>query len=160
MAELSDLSLTYRLWLSTYRWRRVDPVPWAWPHAALSRQRLALVTTAGLYRQPMDPPFERTRGGDASFRVIPADVSVSQLEIGQTSEEFDPAGLQADRNLAFPLDRLRELHVTGEIGDIAPVHLSFNGSITAPGRLIAQTAPEAARVLRKEQVDAALLVPV
>jgi hypothetical protein len=38
--------------------------------------------------------------------------------------------------------------------------VSFNGSITAPGRLVRQSAPEMAEVLRAEMVDAALLVPV
>jgi hypothetical protein len=34
------------------------------------------------------------------------------------------------------------------------------GSITAPGRLAARTAPEAAELLVQDQVDIALLVPV
>jgi hypothetical protein len=34
------------------------------------------------------------------------------------------------------------------------------GSITAPGRLIARTAPEAAQLLVQDQVDVALLFPV
>ncbi len=160
MAELSDLSLKYRLWLATYRWRRIDPVPWSPPRRPLRALRIGLVTTAGLFRPGVDVPFAPIKGGDVSFRVLPADVSVQTLAIGQTSEEFDPAGIEADRNVALPLDRLRELREAGEIGDIAPVHLSFNGSITAPGRLIATTAPDAAEVFRKEQVDAALLVPV
>ncbi len=160
MAELSDLSIRYRLWLSTYRWRRIDPVPWTRPVAPLADLRVGIVTTAGLYRPGIDEPFARVRGGDVSFRVLPADTPLAALAIGQTSEEFDSAGIEADRNLAYPLDRLRDLHAAGEIGSVAPVHLSFNGSITAPGRLIAQTAPEAAGVFRKEQVDAALLVPV
>lgn len=160
MAKLSDLSLKYRLWLSTYRWRRIDPVPWSPSPGPLRDLRIGLVTTAGLFRRDVDAPFTSTKGGDVSFRVLPADVRLEELAIGQTSEEFDPAGIQSDRNLAFPLDRLRELGEAHEIGDLAPVHLSFNGSITAPGRLIATTAPAAAEVFRKEQVDAALLVPV
>jgi len=39
-------------------------------------------------------------------------------------------------------------------------HLSFMGSITAPGRLMRRTAPEAARALQADGVDVALLVPV
>jgi hypothetical protein len=34
------------------------------------------------------------------------------------------------------------------------------GSITAPGRLIRESAVEGAKLLAKDQVDAALLVPV
>lgn len=62
--------------------------------------------------------------------------------------------------MAFPLDRLRELAATGEIGEVAHCHLSFMGSITAPGRLTSRTAPEAAQLLIEEQVDLALLFPV
>jgi len=73
---------------------------------------------------------------------------------------FDHAGIRQDPNLAFPLDRLRELAALGRIGSVAPRHLSFMGSITAPGRLIRDTAPEAARLFVEDGVQAALLVPV
>ena len=39
-------------------------------------------------------------------------------------------------------------------------HLSFMGSITAPGRLLRDTAPEAARLLKEDGVDLAFLTPV
>lgn len=70
-----------------------------------------------------------------------------------------PASLR-DRNLALPLDRLRKLVVDHELGEVAPRHLSFMGSITAPGRLIRDSAPEAAQLLLDDHVDVALLVPV
>ena len=66
----------------------------------------------------------------------------------------------ADRNLAYPLDRLRALAAEGLVGAVAPRHLSFNGSITAPGRLVRDTVPQMADVLRADAVDAALLVPI
>jgi D-proline reductase (dithiol) PrdB len=73
---------------------------------------------------------------------------------------FDHAGIRRDPNVAFPLDRLRELAAPGEIGEVSPRHLSFMGSITAPGRLASRTAPEAAQLLVDDQVDLALLFPV
>ena len=48
----------------------------------------------------------------------------------------------------------------GAIGEVAPRHLSFMGSITRPERLIAEFAPAAATVLAGDGVDIALLVPV
>ena len=63
--------------------------------------------------------------------------------------------MRADPNLAFPLDRLRELGLP-----LAPRHLSFMGSITATRSLIAESAPEAAQLLVHDGVDVALLVPV
>jgi D-proline reductase (dithiol) PrdB len=68
--------------------------------------------------------------------------------------------MRRDPNLAFPLDRLHELEARGRIGSVAPRHLSFSGSITAPGSLIRDTAPQAAGLLAEDAVDVALLVPV
>ena len=78
----------------------------------------------------------------------------------QRSELFDHEGMLADPNLAFPLQRLRELVSRGRLGSLASGHLSFMGSITAPGRLVQQSAPAAADLLVEDQVDLALLVPV
>ena len=76
------------------------------------------------------------------------------------SDAYDPAPLAADRNVAFPLDRLRALAAAGAIGDVAPRHLSFMGSITRPERLVEESAPAAATLLAGDGVNIALLVPV
>ena len=160
MAQVSDLPLWLRAYLRMYRWRRVDPVPLARRTKPVAESRVALITTAGLV-PPGGPPFDETvKGGDFSYRVIAADADIARLEEHHRSESFDHAGIALDRNLAFPLDRLRELAAAGEIGEVAPRHLSFMGSITAPGRLSTRTAPEAARLLAADGVDLALLVPV
>jgi D-proline reductase (dithiol) PrdB len=160
VAELAELPLPIRLFLRGYPWRRIDPVPWSPLAKPLSGCRVALVSSAGL-SLPEQPRFdERIRGGDPSFRVLPADTDVRRLVESHRSESFDHRGIAADANLAFPLDRLRELAARGRIGEVAPRHLSCMGSITAPGRLLRETAPEAASWLAADGVDAALLVPV
>jgi len=55
---------------------------------------------------------------------------------------------------------MRELVESGRIHSVGAEHISFMGSITAPRRLIRDTAPEIARRLVDGQVDVALLVPV
>lgn len=160
MASISELSLSHRLFLAAYRFRALDPVPFARLAKPLSEARIALVTTGGLSAPGQQPFDERVRGGDRSFRLIPGDVDVSTLQIHQRSESFDHAGLEADRNLGFPLDRLREMSRRGEVGVPAPRHLSFMGAITAPGRLVRESAPAAAEALLADGVDAALLVPL
>jgi D-proline reductase (dithiol) PrdB len=146
--------------LRVYPWRRVDPVPLARRSRPVSESRVALVTTAGL-APPGERPFDpAVKGGDSSFRVISRSADVSLLEEHHRSESFDRSGIALDRNVAFPLERLLELAAAGEIGAVAPRHLSFMGSITAPGRLAAGSAPEAARLLAEDSVDVALLVPV
>lgn len=160
MARIESLPLWLRATLKAYPWRRIDPVPSAPLKKPLREAKVALVTTAGL-ACPGDAPFdESVRGGDASYRVIPSSTDVATLEEHHRSKSFDHSGIERDRNLAFPLDRLRELAAAGEIGSVAPRHLSFMGSITAPGRLKKQSAPEAAALLEADGIDIALLVPV
>ncbi len=160
MAEFAELSLRHRLEMRLYRWRRVNAPMWSPLTVPLREARIALVTTAGLFRPGVDRPFDRMRGGDFSFRVIPDDTELQALAVGQTSDAFDRQPVEADRNSALPLDRLHQLVANGEVGASAPRHLSFNGSITAPGRLIRDSAPDAARLLRDDGVQGALLVPV
>ncbi len=160
MATLSELPLRWQLFLRTYRWRTIDPVPWTPLAKPLSECRAALVTSAGFSLPDQQPFDESIRGGDFSFRVIPGDSDVGMLANSQRSQAFDHRGMLDDHNLAFPIDRLRELVARGRLGSLAGANLSFMGSITAPGRLIQETAPEAAAILVQDQVDIALLVPV
>lgn len=160
MGSIQEFPLAVRLLLKAYRWRRIDPVPWSPLRKPLSESRLALVSSAGFViagQKPFDPTV---KGGDVSFRDIPSDLRVEALVDTHRSESFDHEGMRRDPNLAFPLDRLRELAERGRIGSVNRRHLSFMGSITAPGRLVRDTAPEAARRLVADGVDAALLVPV
>jgi D-proline reductase (dithiol) PrdB len=159
MANVSDLSLKDRLWYHRYRFRRVDPLPWTEEGPPVSQARVAVVTSAGIHL-PGDPPFARVKGGDFSYRWIPGDASPGDLICTHPSGAWDRSGVEADQNLALPLDRLRELQGSGEIGQIAPRHASFQGSITAPLRLMRQTAPEVAQGMADDGVDVVVLTPV
>lgn len=107
-----------------------------------------------------DPFDESIRGGDPSFRVIPSDVDAATLIETHRSGLFDHSGIQQDPNLAFPIDRLREMTERSRIGSINQHHLSLMGSITAPGRMMKKTAPKALELLVKDKVDIAILIPV
>lgn len=160
MGQDGEFSLPVRLFLKAYRWRRINPVPWTPLRKPLAESRLALVSSAGLV-MPDQPPFDQSvRGGDVSFREIPNDVDVASLIDTHRSPSFDHTGLRLDPNLAFPVDRVRELARSKRIGSIARQHLSCMGAITAPGRLVRDTAPAAAKMLVDDEVDCALLVPV
>jgi len=160
MGKLSEFSLPVRTFLRAYRWRRIDPVPWAALKKPLAECRLAVVSSAGFVLRHQEPFDGSVRGGDVTFRRIPSTSPVSDLIDTHKSDAFDHAGLARDPNLAFPLDRVRELVASGRIGSLAPFHLSFMGSITAPGRLLKETAPKMAQALVQDSVDVALLVPV
>jgi len=160
MGQMSEFSWTLRLFLKTYRWRRIDPVPWAPLKKPLSQCRLALVSSAGFVMPDQEPFDQSFKGGDPSFREIPDKADVRTLVEAHRSEAFDHSGLRQDLNLAFPLDRVHELVAAGRIGATNRRHLSCMGSITAPGRLTRETAPAAVRLLVEDGVDVALLVPV
>jgi D-proline reductase (dithiol) PrdB len=160
MAKISDLKLAYQVFMKAYPYRKVDWPPGARLKKPLSEARVAVVTTAAFFR-PDQPPFDTSiRGGDYSYRIIPIDTDLSTLNIAHRSDAFDIRGITSDKNLALPLDRLKSLAEDGLIGSVAPRHFSFMGSIAAPGRLIANTAPEVARMLLEDTVDAVLLTPV
>jgi D-proline reductase (dithiol) PrdB len=126
----------------------------------LNEARIALITTAGFYL-PNQAPFDRSfRHDDCSYREIPGPTPVEELQIGHTSDAFDHSGIESDRNLALPLDRLRELVTERIVGEAAPRHFSLMGSIIAPGKLIRESGPDIAARLRQDAVDGVLLVPV
>lgn len=121
----------------------------------LSERRLAIVTTAGLHRKS-DTSFQIFDGG---YRVIPGDISSSDLAMSHASVNFDRTGFQQDINVVFPLDRLSELERAGEIGSVARFHYSLMGARVLPED-IEETSRTLAGFLKEDRVDTVLLVPV
>ncbi len=162
MATYKEMSLRVRLFMKGYPFGRyaIDPTPVAALRRPIREARIAVVTSAGLHTPEQYGFNSSIRLGDTSFREIPGDVDAQTLIESHTSDSFDHAGVEADRNLVFPLDRLRELAAAGEIGKLNYRHFSFMGSIINPRTLIDETAPEVARQLRVDGVDAVLLTPV
>ena len=133
--------------------------PWAPLRKPLSDCTVALVTTAGVHRRT-DQPFDMTdKDGDPSFRVIPCDTPYDQLCI--THDYYDHRDADKDLNIVLPVLRLHELAQEQVIGSVAPFHYSFMGHIDGPHvtRLLAETAPEVAGRLTREQVQAVVLTP-
>lgn len=136
------------------------PVPefestaWTVP-PSLDEATVAIVTTAALHRFG-DPGW---RAGDEGFRLLPGDAR--DLTVGHFSPNWDRSGIAADLNVAYPADRLGELADDGVIGAVAPRHVSFHGVIEGNlTTLRLDTGPAAAKALRGDGVDVALLVPV
>ena len=131
-----------------------DTKPWV-TGPPVTQRKVALISTAGLHRRsdlPITP-------GSPDYRVIPTDTPATDLVMSHVSTNFDRTGFQIDWNVVFPLDRLRELAESGEIGGLARNHYSFMGAI---GELdgLEPRAQELAEDMRSDGVDAALLVPV
>ena len=120
----------------------------------LQQRRVAIVTSAALIRRG-DPPF---LFGSAEARPVPASVPADEQLISHVSINFDRSGFQRDRNVVFPLDRLRALAAEGAIGGVAETHHTVMGSTDPAGMDAA--ADQIAGQLKQERVDAVLLTPV
>lgn len=60
--------------------------------------------------------------------MIPSDRQAEDLVMRHISTNFNRTGFQQDWNVAFPLDRLRELAQSNVIGSLADYHYSFMGA--------------------------------
>ncbi len=135
----------------------VGPTPWAPLRVPISKAKIALVTTGGFYVEGQ-PPFETDgpeRLGDWSFRAIPSDTPRDKINIAHI--HYDLSGPREDINCVFPLDRFAEMEMEGVIGQLAETAYSFMGFIQRPDLLMSETAPEVARLLKADGVDAVFL---
>ena len=132
-------------------------IPWSEFNMPINEAKFALVTTGGLYIDGQEP-FE-TDGpdglGDWSFRTIPKNSPRSCTKIAHA--HYDLSGPLEDINCVFPIDRFIELEHEGLIGKLADTNYSFMGFIKRPDLLSAETAPQVAKQLKSDKVDAVFL---
>lgn len=131
--------------------------PWTPLRMPVREARLALVTTGGFYLKSQEP-YE-TDGpenlGDWSFRAIPRTTTAGDMDVAHI--HYDISGPREDRNCVFPIDRAAEMHAEGLIGSLNDTYYSFMGFIQKPDLLASETAPEVARLLKNDGVDAAVI---
>ena len=153
-------------------------VEWTYPEGPfqplgkpLARCRLALLTSSGHFVEGDDPEplgVKNMTQDEAVRRVkefLKEEPRLSPIPLGTPVEKlrvrhggYDIRGAQADPNVVFPLERLRELKSEGVIGELAPEAYSFVGAC-AQTRLFKESGPHWVRMLKEKGVDAALLVP-
>lgn len=153
MARLEEMQEPMRSRLVTLPCPTFTNRPWV-TGPALTRRRVAIISTAGLHRRG-DRPFEGMAG---DYRVIPSSCSAKDLVMTHLSTNYDRTGFQQDWNVVFPLERLQELAADGRIGSVADYHYSFMGA-TDPEHM-EDAAKDLAGFLHGDHVDAVLLVPV
>jgi D-proline reductase (dithiol) PrdB len=147
------------------RWARnahiieFSDTPWTPFNGEVSRSRIALITTGGVHLSTQQPFNMRDPSGDPSFREIPADAAAENLFI--THNYYDHSDTAKDINILFPLDRIRYLEQSGEVGEVNLRHFSFMGHINHHhvDVLIKNTAPRVAAALKSDGVDIAILTP-
>ncbi len=162
MATYAELKLHHRLFTERYPFERyaVSGRPTAIFEKPLRNSKFALITTAGLMLESDRRFSSLFKFGDHSFREIPNDADIQTLIEDHSSSSFDHSGIEADKNVALPLERFQELEKKNKIGGLNHRHFSFMGSMLAPTKLINETAPEVARLLVEDKVDAVFLTPV
>lgn len=127
--------------------------PWVGA-APLSQRTIGILTSAALHPRS-EPPFAP---GSSEVRMLDASLPVADIVMSHVSINYDRSGFSRDINIAYPIDRLRELAAEGVIGRVAPVHFSVMGS-TDPATMGATVDAIAARC-KTEGIDALLLCPV
>ncbi len=142
------------------------PIPWTPLPQPLSECTVGLVTSGGLYRLGVEPPFdlaheqEEPTWGDPSYRVIPADIR--QNELGASHLHINTRPALEDVNVLLPIDRLHELATAGVIGDAAREHFAFMGFQNYPPDATVwreRYGPEVAARFKAAKVDCVLLTP-
>ena len=120
----------------------------------LPDSRVAIITTAAIHRHD-DRPFT---GHEGDYRVIPGDVDYRDLAMTHSSVNFDRSAYQQDVNVCFPLEHMRALVDSGEIGSVGEWHYSFMGS-TVPFRM-EPAAKEVSQLLLGDDINLVLLIPI
>lgn len=134
-----------------------DLVPLAKPSKPLSESRLTFVSTAGVQTKN-SVPFDTVHPvGDYSFRRVPSNSSVENLEIHQI--KYPTIGANRDLNVIFPIERLRDLVAEGFIDGLTENFYSFIGYNMDPERLERTLAEDIADAVAAEKPDIVLLAP-
>ncbi|MDG2032296.1 MAG: glycine/sarcosine/betaine reductase selenoprotein B family protein [Rhodospirillales bacterium] len=120
----------------------------------VSERRLSLISTAGLHRRG-DRPFTEQSG---DFRIIPRNIAADDLVMSHISTNFDRIGFIQDADVAFPLNRVKELAAAGDLGSVADFHFSFMGA--TPPEKMEPSVREIVATIKADKVDAVLLCPV
>jgi D-proline reductase (dithiol) PrdB len=143
--------------------QREEPIPFAPLGKPLNECRFALATTAGIFQEGSEPPFDTEREkrepmwGDPTFRRLSRDVK--QEEIGASHLHTNNRDILSDMNIVLPVHRFLELESEGVIGSLAPTSYSYMGYQPNTTEWRERYAPEAASLMKEEGVDAVLLTP-
>ncbi len=140
-----------------YKWSEFDSSPWTPLNKPLSESCLALISSAGIFKDDQEP-FTPWAVNDLSFRQIPIDTPQDKLKLHHNY--FDHRDALKDINCVFPVQRLKEFERKGRIGRLARVAVTLGmGRLYKRTALQNETVPEIAHILKQQGADYVLLVP-
>jgi D-proline reductase (dithiol) PrdB len=136
-------------------WVESRGVPWTPLAKPLAECTVMLLGSAGV-RRTGEPPFQPAN--DLTLRLIDAETSAADLAPSHPAP-VRRAG-EADVNVVFPLERLRELRADGLFQALTPHHVSMLGPIRSFRELHHEMGPAIAARARDEGADLLLMVPL
>jgi hypothetical protein len=150
---------------------QTEPAPgddgpvWAPFEKRLADARIALLTSAGMYLEGEQPPFDGEREkaeptwGDPTHRVLPH--PLDPRAIGMMHLHINHEDPLADPEIALPTGGLTALVGEGRVGSVAPSHVSVMGYQQAGLEVWRrETAPAIVELLRAQGTDGLILAPV
>ncbi len=140
-----------------YRWSINETAPLHRPAKPLRECTVSLLTSGGVSRRSM-PAFDPNARNDHRLDEIASDTPSSDFQVHDNY--YDHTDAENDINCIFPLDRMRELADSGEIGRAASRFWSgFMGRIYNRTKLIADSGPAFADSLLEDGVDVLVAAP-
>lgn len=134
-----------------YRWTINETAPLHEPATPLSDSVITFLTSGGISHCSM-PAFDPDARND--HRLDDIDNSANSQDFQIHDSYYDHHDADSDLNCVFPIDRLREMEATGEIGSIAARMWSgFMGRIYNRTKLIEESAPAFVEKLKEDEVD-------
>ena len=142
-----------------------DGPVWAPFEKRLAEAQIALLTSAGLYLDGEQEPFDGDREkaeptwGDPTHRVLPSSLDRSRL--GMMHLHLNHEDVLADPEIALPLGGLAALATEGRVGSVGPRHVSVMGYQQAGLEVWRhETVPAIVELLRDQGTDGLILAPV
>ena len=159
MVKLFKIPIIKNYWDKNYKALEFKDIPWTKLEKRIDECKIVLITTGGIHLKS-DKEFDLTDpNGDSTFRRIPYDVNLNDLII--TNKYYDHHDADHDPNLILSIEILSELQSEGAVGPSCENHYCFMGHINEPHltTLIQKNSVQAAKEIRQQKADIALLVP-
>lgn len=140
-----------------YRWTVNETAPLSKPTKPLNEAVVTFLTSGGVSHCTM-PGFNPDARNDHRLDTVAKDADSQDFQIHDSY--YDTRDAVSDLNCLLPIDRLREMESTGEVGKIA-AHLwsGFMGRIYNRTKLIEESAPAFIEKLKQDKVDILLTGP-
>jgi len=123
-----------------------------------AESRLIFITSAGAYLDTEQLPFDASNDlGDYSVRYIPFNIPFRKIKYAH--EHYDHTSVNEDPQVLLPLKHLQKMEADGLIGKIAQNFVSFMGYQPDVKRVVEEMVPLIVDAVKKENAEAALLVP-